>query len=215
MKHDKIDEQMNNFNSARNLAAQVAAQWMYEHGINDFALAKRKAARQLGIIDAHQLPDNPEIEAAIRERLAIFHAESHSTIQLALQNIALRTMKNLAEFNPHLTGSVLNGTAGQHADIHIELFTDSEKEVEMYLLNQKIQFQQAQAYSSSRNKRLVPGYRLFTETNEIILTVLTRDALRNMSRVVGTGIPKRVSLKQLTLMLHASVPQTEPEPHQS
>ncbi len=202
---------MSHFNSARNLAAQVAAQWMYEHGINDFALAKRKAARQLGIIDAHHLPDNSEIEAAIRERLSVFHVESHPNLQLDLQNIALRTMQKLAEFNPHLTGSVLNGTAGQHADIHIELFTDSEKEVEMYLLNQKIKFQQAQARpASSQSQRIVPCYRLLDESNEIILTVLARQALRNTGRVIGSGIPKRVSLKQLTLMLRAEAPQINP-----
>lgn len=202
---------MSHFNSARNLAAQVAAQWMYEHGINDFALAKRKAARQLGIIDAYHLPDNSEIEAAIRERLSVFHVESHPNLQLDLQNIALRTMQKLAEFNPHLTGSVLSGTAGQHADIHIELFTDSEKEVEMYLLNQRIKFQQAQARpASSRSQRIVPCYRLLDESNEIVLTVLARQALRNTGRVISSGIPKRVSLKQLTLMLRAEVPQIDP-----
>jgi hypothetical protein len=200
---------MSHFNSARNLAAQLAAQWMYEHGINDFALAKRKAARQLGIIDAHHLPNNSEIEAAIREHLSIFHAESHPNILIDLQNIALRTMQKLADFNPHLTGSVLNGTAGQCADIHIELFTDSEKEVEMYLLNQKISFRQAQAQvTSARGQHVVPCYRLPNESNEIILTVLPQQALRNTRRVIGTDVPKRASLKQLTSMLSTQDPNT-------
>jgi hypothetical protein len=41
-------------------------------------------------------------------------------------------------FNPYLTGSVLDGTAGEHSQIDILLFADSAKEVEIFLLNRGI-----------------------------------------------------------------------------
>jgi hypothetical protein len=34
---------------------------------------------------------------------------------------------------------VLNGTAGPHDDIHLQLFADSAKEVEIFLLNKNVQ----------------------------------------------------------------------------
>jgi len=50
-------------------------------------------------------------------------------------------MEELARFNPYLTGAVLNGTAGEHSDIHLQLFTSSAKDVEIYLLNKNIHFE--------------------------------------------------------------------------
>ena len=38
----------------------------------------------------------------------------------------------MQKFNPYLTGSVLDGTAGRYAEIDIQLFTDSAKDVEIF-----------------------------------------------------------------------------------
>ena len=46
--------------------AAAAARLMAEDGIDDFALAKRKAARQLGLGDSQALPANEEVEAQLR-----------------------------------------------------------------------------------------------------------------------------------------------------
>ena len=50
-------------------------------------------------------------------------------------------MDELAQFSPYLTGAVLNGTAGEHRDIHLQLFADSAKEVEIFLLNKNVDFE--------------------------------------------------------------------------
>jgi hypothetical protein len=47
-------------------------------------------------------------------------------------------MEQLADLSKYLTGAVLNGTAGEHDDIHLQLFADSAKEVEIYLLNRNV-----------------------------------------------------------------------------
>ena len=47
--------------------AQVAARLIAEHGIADWSLAKRKAARQLGLPERAALPGDDEIEAALVE----------------------------------------------------------------------------------------------------------------------------------------------------
>jgi hypothetical protein len=49
-------------------------------------------------------------------------------------------MDEFPQFNPHLTGSVLKGSAGKYAAIHLQLFTDNGKNVEHYLLNRAVPF---------------------------------------------------------------------------
>ena len=51
--------------------AQLAAQLMIESGIRDYAFAKRKAAKQLGVSAARGLPSNEEVDAALVEHLGV------------------------------------------------------------------------------------------------------------------------------------------------
>ena len=50
-------------------------------------------------------------------------------------------MEELADFSPYLTGAVLNGTAGDQSDIHLQLFVENAKEVAVFLMNRNIQFE--------------------------------------------------------------------------
>ena len=50
----------------RQLIAQKAARMMAEEGISDYAFAKKKAGRQLGIVEMDCLPTNAEIEEEIK-----------------------------------------------------------------------------------------------------------------------------------------------------
>jgi hypothetical protein len=54
-------------------------------------------------------------------------------------------MEALERYNPFLTGAVLNGTAGPHDDIHLQLFADSAKEVEIFLLNKNMNLEISEA----------------------------------------------------------------------
>ena len=58
--------------------AAAAARLMAEDGIDDFALAKRKAARQLGATDAQALPANDEIEAELHAYRSLYEPEEHA-----------------------------------------------------------------------------------------------------------------------------------------
>jgi hypothetical protein len=65
-------------------------------------------------------------------------------------------MRELEEFTPYLTGPVLKGIAGPYADIELQLFPDSGKDVEIFLLNRNIQFssQEARRYSGDRARSI-------------------------------------------------------------
>jgi hypothetical protein len=120
--------------------AAAAARLMAEDGIDDFALAKRKAAKQLGAVDAQALPGNDEIEAELRAYLALYQAEEHPQRVAELREIALDAMRVLEHFSPYLTGPVLKGIAGPYAEIELQLFPDSVKEVEIFLLDRNIAY---------------------------------------------------------------------------
>jgi hypothetical protein len=120
--------------------AAAAARIMAEDGVDDFALAKRKAARQLGALDAQALPANEEIEAELRAYRALYQGSEHAQLVDELRRVALDAMRALEHFHPYLTGPVLKGTAGPYAEIDLQLFPESAKDVEVFLLDRGMAF---------------------------------------------------------------------------
>ena len=120
--------------------AAAAARIMAEDGVDDFALAKRKAARQLGAPETEALPRNDEIEDELRAYRALYQPEEHAERIVELRRIALDAMRALERFNPYLTGPVLKGTAGPYAEIELQLFPESAKDVEIFLLERRLAF---------------------------------------------------------------------------
>ena len=120
--------------------AAAAARLMAEDGIDDFALAKRKAARQLGAPQSEALPGNDEVEAELRAYRALYQADEHAERISELRRIALDAMRAFERFHPYLTGPVLKGTAGPYAEIELQLFPASPKDVEIFLLERGLSF---------------------------------------------------------------------------
>jgi len=120
--------------------AATAARMIAQDGA-DYTTAKAKAARQVLGVDRpspNYLPDNLQVEDEVRRYQALFHGPEQAARLQRLRALALEVMEQLAEFRPYLTGAVLNGTAGEHDDIHLQLFADSAKEVEIWLLNRNV-----------------------------------------------------------------------------
>jgi len=127
-------------NGMRARIAAAAARIMAEEGVDDFALAKRKAARRLGATDTEALPANGEIEAELRAYRTLYQADEHPERIGALRRVALQAMRALERFNPYLTGPVLTGLAGPYAEIDLQLVPESTKEVELFLLDRNIEY---------------------------------------------------------------------------
>lgn len=125
----------------RQSIASAAARLMAEDGIGDYGQAKRKAAKNLGAGDNVTLPSNEEVAAELRAYQALFQDEEQVARLRELREAALEVMAFLADFRPYLTGAVLDGTAGRYAEIEIELFADSAKDVEIYLLSHNISYE--------------------------------------------------------------------------
>jgi hypothetical protein len=127
----------------RSRIAAQAARLMAEDGIADFALAKRKAARQLGAPSTQALPNNDEIELELKAYRELYQAGEHEAVVDELRRKALSAMRFFAKFDPYLTGPVLTGLAGLHSSINLELFAANEKELSIFLLDRRIKFETA------------------------------------------------------------------------
>jgi hypothetical protein len=166
-------------NDTRSRIAHLAARLMAEDGIEDHGLAKRKAARQAGIPDMRQLPTNEEIDVALRAYQQLYQHSEHRLRLRRLREKALKAMRDLQHFNPYLTGSVLNGSAGKYADIDLQLFTDSAKAVELYLIDRGISYKAGQCQIYSENEfRTIPVFTVNDGEVDIRITVLSTRDLR-------------------------------------
>jgi hypothetical protein len=174
----------------RERIAQLAARLMAVDGIDDFALAKRKAARQAGAPDTRNLPNNEEVEQALRAYQQLYQADEQQARLRRLRQNAREMMQLLAQFDPHLSGSVLSGSAGKYSDINIHLFTDSVKDVEMFLLNRQIPYRsrERRVYIGGE-QRSVPNFSVSTDDADFDITVFAPRDLRYQLRTTAEGKP--------------------------
>ena len=126
-------------NNASAELAQAAACLVVEEGM-EYAAAKRRAVKQLGMSARTALPDNAAMDAAVRDYIALFCADTQPAELAALRAIALTWMERLTDFRPHLGGAVWRGTATRHSDVYLQLFCDDPKAPEWALLNHRVAY---------------------------------------------------------------------------
>lgn len=196
----------------RHMIAQQAARMMAEDGVHDYAYAKKKAGRQLGFSENSVLPTNAEIEEEIRLYHEIYNADEQPTELEKLRKAALMTMQLFERFNPRLTGSVLDGTAGKFAQTDIHLFADSAKEIEIFLLSQQIPFESSEkSYRISdkpskdkkeKVRKTVPVFTLETELGLQKLSVFEFDDLRVATKKNSDGSnAERADIAELKVII--------------
>lgn len=185
--------------------AAAAARLMAEDGIDSFALAKRKAARQLGAADTESLPANAEVEEALRAYRALYQAEDHPELIRELRCVALEAMRALAQFNPYLTGPVLTGNAGPYAEIELQLFPDSAKDVELFLLERNIAFDTSEGRRFAGDRtRSVSVFTLDWEGAPVRLSVLDpRDERVALKTTQAGRVMERASIAEVSQMVGA------------
>ncbi len=164
----------------RERLAQEAARLMIEHGIADFAVAKRKAAERFGVSTRGVLPSNQQIEQSVSERQRIFESERHADHVRALRRTALEVMDALTEFETRLVGPVLAGTATSNATVEVHAFCDSPETVAASLQSQYQQLRTIERrLRVKRNEHaLVPGFRLQVNGVDVLIQVFPVDGLR-------------------------------------
>lgn len=190
-------------NEAESLRAEIAAlaaRMIAEDGA-DYASAKKKAARQLlgnQKIKGDVLPDNAQIEQEVREYNELFFGDTQPQRLLHLRQLAIELMEQLEHFHPYLVGAVLNGTAGNHSDIYLHLYTDNAKEVAIYLLNKDVQFEVSESFNH-RNEG-IETLSFMYKNEGVHLVLYEQDAIRS-----GHGkSTERANVAAVNTLLHAT-----------
>ena len=191
---------------ARRQVACEAAKLMVENGIRDYQLAKRKAAVRLGMGNSRDLPRNDEIEREREAYQRLFGDDERVRHVSALRRRALEAMRLLERFEPRLVGPVLNGTADQHSDVCLHLFSDPPEAVAMFLLDRRIAFDQGEArirFQANAHERL-PAFVLTAGEAPVELVVFSARARRRAPLSPVDGRPmRRAKLAEVTSLVEA------------
>jgi len=177
----------------RQAVAEEAARVMREQGVDDFLLAKRKAAERLGVTDASILPRNTEIEAALVAHQRLFAADRHEADLAAMRRSALEAMRLMADFQPRLVGPVLTGTASAHSEINLHLFTESPEAVSIRLEERGVPHEVLERRLRYERDRVVtyPALRFVAGRQTVDAVVFPLDGIRQAPSSPVDGKPMR------------------------
>ncbi|MBZ8141945.1 hypothetical protein CLD22_18820 [Rubrivivax gelatinosus] len=186
--------------------AATAARLVVEDGM-EYAAAKRKAAHELGRRGGRgaELPSNEEVEDEVRAYLDLFCADTQPAELRALRETARLWMRRLAEFRPHLAGSVWRGTATRRSAVLIDLYCDDSKAAEIALINAGVDYDSASIDRPRSGETLVlivgePSAAL-GELVTLQLVVNEHDAVRGALKPDARGRSWRGDLAALERLL--------------
>ena len=193
---------------ARQMLAQEAARIIVEQGIQDFRLAKTKAAERLGLSGRGSLPGNSEIQDAVSEHLKLFGRESHLNLLQMMRRAALSAMEILSPFSPRLVGPVLNGTAAANSAVNLHVFSDTPELIAMKLDEQQMSYKAYECRLKSRRDQAetFAGFRFLHDESSIEATVFPVDGMRQAPISPVDGRPmKRADRSAVRMLLDQDV----------
>lgn len=180
-------------NEAELLRAEIAAaaaRMIAEDG-TDYGGAKRKAVKQIlgnRKIRGDVMPDNAQIEAEVRIYNELFFGDTQPARLRHLRLCAIELMRGLEQFSPFVVGAVANGTAGAHSEIHLHLFTESAKDVEIHLLNRDIDFSVSEGNSVRPRSEPVEILSFMWQGEGVHLSLFATDDIRTGSKLGRTDM---------------------------
>ena len=193
--------------SLKEQIAAAAATMVVEEGL-EYGPAKRRAVKQLGLPGRTALPDNDLVEAAVRDYIALFCADTQPAELAALRELALLWMQRMAEFRPFLGGAVWRGTATRLSDIYIQLFCDDPKSAEIALIEHQVDYEPRTVTGFTGDSVEALSIRSLCkplqETVGVHLMVYDHDDLRGALRPDARGLSPRGDLASVARLLAAA-----------
>lgn len=190
----------------RSEIAGAAARLIVQDGA-DYDTAVRKAVRDVAgtaRVFPDQLPDALQVDDEVRHYQAIFQPPGQSGRLRQLREVALQLMEALAEFQPRLTGPVLTGTAGEHDDIHLQLFAESAKDVEIFLLNKNLNLDISESpHYKGRRFDPVETVSFMYRDEGVHAQLYELDDLRGARKLGPDGRPQRADTAELRALMAA------------
>jgi hypothetical protein len=191
-------------NTIQEEISATAARLVVEEGM-EYGPAKRRAVKQLGLNARSQLPNNDQVEDAVREYLDLFCSDTQPTELKALRELASVWMERMAAFRPYLGGAVWRGTATCLSDIYLQLFCDDPKSAEISLIDHNVRYEVStvQGFNGEEIDALsilstCPG---LSQKVLVHLMIYDLDDLRGALRPDGQGRTHRGDLTALNRLM--------------
>ena len=185
--------------------ADEAARVMAEHGIRDFALAKRKAAERLGLGSRGALPSNAQIQERLAARLRLFEPDAHDARLAKLRRVAVDVMGSLEQFRPRLVGAVLDGTATISSAIELQVFADAPEQVAATLEASGSRLYDSQRrYRFGRENLQIPGFEFVLDDEDVQVMVFPERGAHHAPHSPVDGRPMRRASRAAVIALLGS-----------
>lgn len=194
--------------------AAAAAALIAEEGL-DYASAKRKAYERAtgghgSRLTKQDLPSNEEVEDALREYQQIFQSDHQPKRLASLRQKTLSLMQLLGEFRPLTSGAIINGTASDHTDIHIQCYADNAKALGFFLLDHNIQSEATMSDGDPKAGRAARDLETLViqwQGELAIITIYPETDLRMAQRTDNRGRPLRADIAALAQLIEESQPK--------
>ncbi len=198
--------------------AQLAARHIAEEGLT-YGQAKRKAAKQAGLSQhGAAMPCNEAIEHALRNYLLEYQADTQPQELAFLRELAIQWLERLPLLHglnepcvAWATGAVVNGTANEHSAVHLQVFTEEDKLLEIALIDSGYELEHTDVrHTGERSSGSNGGMRHLALVAQdqgvpIVLTILPRNLYIPPKSVVGENeIAQYATAAQLRQILALS-----------
>lgn len=190
--------------NARRMVAHEAARIMSEQGLDDYFVAKRKAAQRLGMSDKASLPGNAEIEAALVERQRLFDAQTHDQRIRQYRQAARNALLFFSVFSPRVAGNVLTGAIAVGSDVEIHLFADTVELVTMKLTENEVPYRLVDRRMRLSGNEYVryPACRFIADDVPVLAVLFPVDGVRQAPMCPVNGRPmRRADLRELETLI--------------
>ena len=164
----------------RTQVAQLAARLLVEGSVQNFGLAKQKAAAALAATASDDLPDNLALLAALIDYQQLFDRTALPIRNERLRRAALSAMRFFQEFEPRLHGPILYGTSLRFSAVGLHLFEDDVEKLSRYLVNHRIQYRlsESRLRAHKPDAESHPRFELSRDGIDFELTLLPRSRLK-------------------------------------
>jgi hypothetical protein len=183
--------------------ADEAARVMVEHGIRDFALAKRKAVERLGLKARAAMPSNVQIQERVAQRQRLFEPAVHDARIAKLRRLATVVMAKLESFRPRLVGPVLDGTATINSPVELHVFSDSPEFVAdaLHAVGFRVHNNQRRYRFGPDVSQQIPGFEVLLEDEEVQVMVFAERGAHHAPQSPVDGRPMRRASRAAVIAL--------------
>lgn len=182
---------------------------MSEQGLDDYYLAKRKAAERLGLSDQASLPRNAEIEAALVERQRLFDAQTHDKRIRQYREAAHNALLFFSAFSPRVAGTVLSGAVAIGSDLEIHLFAETVELVTMKLAENDVPYRLVDRRMRQSGNEYVryPACRFIADDVPVLTILFPVDGVRQAPMCPVAGRPmRRADIRELETLIARESP---------